>query len=112
MAIRRQMRINLAEYDPSWNESYIILYSKTYEDIERAKIKADELAKRGTMDDGLETIKVMIQNIEDSFVKGIIFDSDLNQNRELVKEDIKQLPLDVIRDLNQHVMGFGKKKSL
>jgi len=130
--IRRKVRVDLAEFDSDWKDSYILLYTGGVQDqldtgkklrknareekritdlksdskdekyIEEQDKKLDELAK--------DIFNIFYDSVSEHFLGGQIYDFDLKANRELKKEDIVSFDIEVIKKAYSRLVGNVEKK--
>lgn len=105
--ITRTTKISLAEYEPTWANSHVVVRVQSFQEMTETLESLTKLIEKKQA--GLPEAQALLEIVEKSVVGGMIFDSELNAERELGKADIKNLPLDVIRDLSGYVMGTKKK---
>lgn len=103
--IRRKVRVDLSKYDSDWKDSFILLNPLSGQEV----IEIQELNKEATDSKGLILDNYGI--LKSRFVSGMIYDSDTKALRELVKEDIDSLDLEIMSDLLGAVVGDVSKKA-
>jgi hypothetical protein len=117
MAIRRTKRIELKEFEPLWNESYLIVQMQGYLEIQEfqkeVKVIQNELNKAETDKEIAEAsdklFTHLVNYLQSRFVSGLIYDFDLKANRAFEKEDFKELDLEVLMYLVESALGTLKK---
>lgn len=110
-----KQRFEFSEYGEDFKDSYMIVkllkpaeslsWSKK---LSKAASKVDVSSEsEENQDKGMDVINVMIDKIKFAFIGGEIFDED--KLRPLTKEDLKDLPMMVIKDISNFVEGVTKK---
>lgn len=128
MAFYRTKRIDLSEFDPKWNESFILVKTSGLQqvfDIQRnitkkqgviktlSKIIEDpqstdeqvEKAESDIMKESEAIVALTYRIIEDAFVSGMIYDNDEQKTRPLLREEIKLLDTEITKSIIGSIQG-------
>lgn len=130
--IRRKIRVDLSQFDPDWQDCFILLVSAGIDDqlglqkhirkIEREQKEIDKKIKEIKEDKKIQELEdksdeltkkmgyVIYDQVEQHFLSGIIYDFDEKKSREMKKEDIRALDLEVIKFVYGRLAGVLEKK--
>lgn len=93
-----------------WKDTYIILRLPNAQEIisfDNSTKKNLKIMEKDT--EGVDGAKLIINSFVDYlsnlFIKGLVFDQDLNALADLKREDLKEFPLSILKSLMQIVNG-------
>lgn len=128
MAFYRTKRIDLAEFDPKWNESFLIVktsglqqvfdlqknitkrqatikqLSAIVENPESSEIEVENAEKK-IIEESQSIVALTYKIIEDAFVSGMIYDNDEEKTRPLLREEIKLLDTEITKAIIGRIQG-------
>lgn len=118
MAIKRQKRIDLHQFDPAWEgcfiliytlpEAYVYTFKKEMVVLQSALGKIEDEAKAFEAADAIVTKVRGV--LSDNFAGGQIYDIDLKDKRPLVKEDLAEFDSEVLTYISKAVFEGAEKK--
>lgn len=100
----RTERINLGEFDPSWEKSFILVKVLGSAKVLEFKKMVNELKEEE------QTLQFMQDLIGDNFVSGMIFDLDQKTEVALTKEDLQQFDQSIMTRIIEIILAGSKKK--
>jgi hypothetical protein len=128
MAFYRTKRVELAEFDPKWSESFVLVKTTGLQDIfnkkkeighknqevqklqklsEKPGVTAEELEEYDTKATKLagEIVALTYKMVSDVFVSGMIYDNDEDKTRPLLAEELKEFDSEVLKKVIEELTG-------
>jgi len=79
-------------------------------EVTEAMYKEEEVLEKAVAKLSKDMIDYTIQALEERFVFGVIYDEGIKKTREIKREEIKEIDMEVIKYINERLTGGLEKK--